>query len=255
MLVDTHSHIYSEEYIGETDEVISRALEAGVYKILLPNVDSSSVKRMLDLSDRYPDVCYPMMGIHPTSVKEDFQSELDLFDFWITRREFVGIGEIGIDLFWDKKWFDEQVIVFRHQLKVAREMNLPVAIHTRDSFPETISIVREMADGRLTGVFHAFSGNSEQAREVLDLGFKIGVGGVVTFKNSGTDQVISSLTLKDIVLETDAPWLSPVPFRGKRNESAFLTLIQKKVASIFHCKEEEVARITTETARQLFPFS
>jgi TatD DNase family protein len=252
MLIDTHSHIYSEEYNGEIDDVITRALQNQVKKILLPNIDSSSVRRMLELSDKYPDVCFPMMGIHPTSVKDDFNEELQVFDYWVSKRKFYGIGEIGIDLYWDKTFLEEQIIVFRHQLKVAKKLRLPVSIHVRDSFDEAFGVVSEEMSDDLTGVFHAFSGSLEQAQQVLDLGFKIGVGGVVTFKNSGVDQLVAKLTPQDIVLETDAPWLTPAPFRGKRNESSYLTVIAEKVADIFGITLEKVTAITQANAISIF---
>jgi TatD DNase family protein len=255
MLIDTHSHIYCEEYNGDTDDVLNRALDNGVQKIILPNVDSSTVRRMLELSDRYPDICYPMIGIHPTSVKEDFEEELQVFEYWLRKRKFYGIGEIGIDLYWDKKFIDEQIHVFRIQLQAAKRLRLPVAIHVRDSFPEVLKVVKEEHCADLFGVFHAFSGTVDQAREVIEMGFKIGVGGVVTFKNSGLDEVISQLSIDDIVLETDAPWLTPAPFRGMRNESAYLTLVRNKVAEIFNCTHQAVDEITTHNASQIFPIS
>ncbi len=252
MLIDTHSHLFSEQYNGEIEEVVARAKESGVGRVLMPNVDSSSVRSMFQLADLFPDFCFPMMGIHPTSVKDDYREELEVFDYWVSKRKLVGIGEIGIDLYWDNTWFEEQKIVFAHQLRVAKEKGLPVSVHVRESYEETMEIVRREKDDRLFGVFHAFSGNLEQAKEVLNLGFKIGVGGVLTFKNSGIDQMLSSLSPHDIVLETDSPWLSPVPFRGKRNESAYLTLIREKAAELFQCSEEEIERITTENAMNIF---
>ncbi len=192
------------------------------------------------------------MGIHPTSVKDDYRDELSVFDYWLSKRKFFGIGEIGIDLYWDKAWFDEQLIVFSHQLHVAKELGLPVSIHVRESFDEVYNVVLKEQDGGLSGIFHAFSGTIEQARLVLDMGFKIGVGGTVTFKNSGIDKLVAQLSPDDIVLETDAPWLAPVPFRGKRNESSNLVYIAEKVASIFNISPEEISRITTENALKVF---
>jgi len=253
MLIDTHSHLFSEQYNGEIEEVIARAKESGVGRVLMPNVDSSSVRRLFHLADLYPDFCFPMMGIHPTSVKEDYREELEVFDYWVSKRKLVGIGEIGIDLYWDKAWIEEQKIVFTHQLRVAKEKMLPVSVHVRESYNETIEIVKREKNEKLFGVFHAFSGDLEQAKEVLSLGFKIGVSGVLTFKNSGIDQLLSSLSPYDIVLETDSPWLSPAPYRGKRNESGYITLIRKKAAEIFNCSEEEIEKITTENAMKIFP--
>ena len=252
MLIDTHSHIYSEEFRGETDEIIKRALGNGVEKILLPNIDSSSIKMMIDLVDQYPSVCFPMMGIHPTSVKEDFEQELEVFEFWLSKRKFVAIGEIGIDLYWDKTFREEQEYVFCRQLKMAKELNLPVAIHVRDSFDVVLENIKKEYHNGMKGVFHCFSGNLEQAKEVISLGFKIGIGGTITYKNSGVADVISTLKPTDIVLETDSPYLSPVPFRGKRNESSYIVNILQKVAEVFSLPEEDVARITTESAQKLF---
>jgi TatD DNase family protein len=252
MLVDTHSHIYSEEFRGETDEVVKRAFENGVEKILLPNIDSSSIKMMIDLVDQYPSICFPMMGIHPTSVKEDFEQELEVFEFWLSKRKFVGIGEIGIDLYWDKTFREEQEYVFRRQLNFAKELNLPVSIHVRDSFDLVLENIKKEYHDKMRGVFHCFSGNVEQAKEVISMGFKIGVGGTVTYKNSGVGDVISKLKPTDILLETDAPYLSPVPFRGKRNESSYIVHVLKRVAEVFSLPEDEVAQITSASAKKLF---
>ena len=252
MLIDTHSHIYSEEYNGEIDDVIKRALENDVRKILLPNIDSSSIKMMLDLSDKYDNICFPMMGIHPTSVKEDFEEELELVEFWFSKREFFGVGEIGIDLYWDKTFREEQEYVFRRQLKLADKYDLPVSIHFRESFDVVLENVKKEYYSGMKGVFHCFSGNLHQAQEVLELGFKIGVGGTVTFKNSGVDKVIEKLNPGDIVLETDSPYLAPSPLRGNRNESSNLIHIARKTAALFGITEKEIAGITTETATKLF---
>jgi TatD DNase family protein len=252
MLTDTHSHIYSEEYNGEIDEVINRAFKQGVEKMLLPNIESSSIKMMLDLADKYPGICFPMIGIHPTSVKEDFEEELEVVEFWLSKRTFFGIGEIGIDLYWDKTYRDEQEYVFCKQLKLAQKFDLPVSIHLRESYEVVLeNVKKEYFDG-IRGVFHCFSGTAKQAKEVIEMGFKIGIGGTVTFKNSGVDKMLAKLRPEDIVLETDSPYLAPVPLRGKRNESANLIYVAKKVAEIFDLSEEEIARITSRTASKLF---
>jgi len=252
MLTDTHSHIYSGEYNGEIDDVMKRALEQGVNKIVLPNIDSSSIKMMLDLSDNYPGVCFPMIGIHPTSVKEDFQEELEVVEFWLSKRNFYGIGEIGIDLYWDKTFREEQEYVFCHQLKLARTYKLPVSIHIRESFDVVMENLKKEYFPGMKGVFHCFSGTTSQAKKVIELGFKIGIGGTVTFKNSGVEKVVASLKTEDLVLETDSPYLAPVPLRGKRNESANLVYIARKIAQIKDISEEEVARITSHNAATLF---
>ncbi|MGF7139530.1 TatD family hydrolase [Roseimarinus sediminis] len=253
MLIDTHSHIYSEEFNGEAAEVIKRADDKGVNKILLPNIDSSSIKMMLDLADRYPERCYPMIGLHPTSVKEDYREELELVEYWLKRRKFYGIGEIGIDLYWEDTFREEQEYVFMKQLGYALAYDLPVSIHTRDSFDLAIGCIEKANEGgRLRGVFHCFTGDVDQAQKAIALGLKIGVGGIVTFKNAGIDQVIAQLSPNDLLLETDAPYLAPVPFRGKRNESAHLVYVLKKVASLFDIGEDEMAAITTRNASLLF---
>lgn len=252
MLIDTHSHIYSEEFNGEIDEAMKRSLLHGVEKILLPNIDSSSIKMMLDLTDRYEGICFPMIGIHPTSVKEDFEEELEVVEFWLSKRSFYGIGEIGIDLYWDKTFREEQEYVFRRQLKFAQQFDLPVSIHLRESFDVVLENVKKEYYPGMKGVFHCFSGNAKQAKEVIEMGFKIGVGGTVTFKNSGVDKVVAKLKPEDIVLETDSPYLAPVPLRGKRNESGNLIYVAQKVAEIFNLPESEIARITSATASELF---
>jgi TatD DNase family protein len=252
MLIDTHSHIYTDVFNGEFDEVIRKSVESDVKKILLPNIDSSSIKMLLELSDRYPNICYPMIGIHPTSVNEDFAEELEVFEYWIQKQKFFGVGEIGIDLYWDDTFRKEQEMVFQHQLKYAREYNLPVSIHIRESFDLVMENIRKAHYPGMTGVFHCFTGTARQAKEVVKLGFKIGVGGLVTFKNSGIEEMVSTLKPTDIVLETDAPYLAPVPFRGKRNESSYLVYVLNKVAEIFRMEEAELAAISTNTATQLF---
>ncbi len=254
MFVDTHSHIYSEEFSSDRNEVIERALNAGIKRIILPNIDSSTIKPMLDLADSSPFLFSPLIGLHPTSVKEDFRKELQIMEYWLSKRKFPGIGEIGIDLYWDKTFLSEQTEAFIIQIGWAKKLNIPIVIHVRDSFQEVIEIIIQEKDESLRGVFHSFTGNIDQARQVIGLGFKIGVGGIVTFKNSGMDAVINEIDLKHIVLETDSPWLAPVPHRGRRNESAYITAIASKIASIYQITIEEVARTTTLNAQQLFGF-
>lgn len=252
MLIDTHSHIYSEEFNGETDEIIKRALDKNVQRIILPNIDSSSIKMMLDLSNRYPEVCYPMIGIHPTSVKEDYEEELEVIEYWLSKRKFIGIGEIGIDLYWDDTFRKQQEYVFIRQLTYAKKLKLPLAIHTRDSFDLTFQLIQSNFANELQGVFHSFTGTIEQAKMAIDAGFKIGVGGIVTFKNSGLDKIISQLNPTDLVLETDSPYLSPAPLRGKRNESSYTIFVAQKLAQLFDLSVEEISAITTKTAEELF---
>lgn len=252
MLVDTHAHLYAEEFSGDRNLVIDRAVQAGVRKIILPNIDKDSVDSLLNLSDVYPGNCFPLMGLHPTSVKNDFREQISLVERWLSRRKFFGIGEIGIDLYWDKSHFREQQDAFRIQLEIAKSMRLPVVIHVRDSFDEVFSILEQEQNGTLSGIFHCFSGSSEQAGKVTGQGFHLGIGGVVTFRNSNLPEVIKGTDLSHIVLETDAPYLAPVPYRGKRNESTYLTLIAEKIAGIYEMSTEEIAATTTQTAEQLF---
>ncbi|MEI6138321.1 MAG: TatD family hydrolase [Mariniphaga sp.] len=254
MFVDTHSHIYSEEFSSDRNEVIERALNAGINKIILPNIDSSTIKPMLDLADSTPSLFSPLIGLHPTSVKEDFRKELQIMDYWLGKRDFKGIGEIGIDLYWNKTFLSEQIEAFTTQIRWAKKLNIPIVIHVRDSFQEVIEVIMQEKDKTLDGVFHSFTGNIEQARQVIGLGFKIGVGGIVTFKNSGMDAIVKDIDLNNIVLETDSPWLAPVPHRGRRNECAYITAIASKIASLHQTSIEEVARITTRNAQQLFGF-
>ncbi|WP_321368211.1 TatD family hydrolase [uncultured Draconibacterium sp.] len=252
MFIDTHSHIYSEDFIHDRDEALKRASESGIKKIVLPNIDSGSIKHMLDLADAYPHLCYPLIGLHPTSVEEDYKEELDAIDYWLQRRKFYGIGEIGIDLYWESKYEKEQKDAFRYQIRLAKQLNLPVVVHVRNSFDATYEIVQEEQDGNLKGIFHCFTGTEEEAKKITDLGFLLGIGGVVTFKNSDLDQVISNIEPHHLVLETDAPYLSPVPKRGKRNESSYLIHIAQKVAEVYRLPLTRIAEITTSNARNLF---
>ena len=252
MLIDTHSHIYSTDFIHDLDEVIQRAYSNDVRKIILPNIDSSSVKNLLNLVDTYPHICIPLMGLHPTSVTHDYQEELQVVEYWLKKRKFYGIGEIGIDLYWNKSFLEEQTEAFRFQLELARQYKVPVVVHVRDSFDEVFSVLQELNDKTLTGVFHSFTGTLEQANQIIDLGFKIGVGGIVTFKKSGLDQVIKQIDPSHIILETDSPYLTPAPFRGKRNESSCLVYIAQKIADLHHMTVGDIANITTENARKLF---
>jgi TatD DNase family protein len=252
MLIDTHSHIYSTDFIHDLDEVIQRAYSNDVRKIILPNIDSSSVKNLLNLVDTYPHICIPLMGLHPTSVNHDYQEELQVVDYWLKKRKFYGIGEIGIDLYWDKSFLEEQIHAFRFQLDLARQYQLPVVIHVRDSFEEVYNVLLDVKDYNLKGVFHSFTGTIEQARLITGLGFKIGVGGIVTFKKNGLDETIKQIDPSHLILETDSPYLTPTPFRGKRNESSYLIYIAQKIADLYQITVGEIAKITTENAKNLF---
>lgn len=250
--IDTHTHLYLPEFNEDRDEAVERAVTAGVSKMLMPNIDIYSVGRMLETENRYKSICYSMIGLHPTSVKVDYLSQLEELENIFTRYKFIAIGEIGIDLYWDKTFLAEQIIAFRRQIAFALERNLPVVIHARDSFPEVFSVLEEFAGQRLKGVLHAFTGNSDDAKRGISLGFKLGIGGIVTFKNSGLDKVLEHIKPEDIILETDSPYLAPVPYRGKRNESSYLCIINRKIADIYGMKEEELENITYATSSSLF---
>ena len=251
-LIDTHTHIYLPEYDNDRDEVVNRALGKGIVKMLMPNIDIHSVDIMLSAVIRYPGICYPMAGLHPTSVKEDYLVQLNKIENLHSKQKFIAIGEIGIDLYWDKKYFKEQVIAFKRQVAFSIEKGLPVVIHSRESFPEVFSALEEFESKALTGVFHALSGNIEDAERAIKMGFKLGIGGIVTFKNSGLDKIVKQVGPENIILETDSPYLAPVPNRGKRNESSYICIINQKLADIFGMTEEEVASITFLNATRLF---
>lgn len=252
-MIDTHSHIYSEEFDSDRNEVILRAQKAGVTKIILPNVDSESLPRMLQLESEYPGYCFAAIGLHPTSVKENYAEELAIVKKELERREYIAIGEIGIDLYWDKSFLKKQIQVFVQQIEWALEYNLPVIIHVRDSFSETMEVLEQFRGKGLKGVFHSFTGTIDQAREIIEFGgFYIGINGIVTFKNSGLDAVVEQIDAQYLLLETDAPYLTPAPFRGKRNESEHLTLIAANLATIFNINFNQITEITTENAYKLF---
>ena len=252
ILIDTHTHLYLEEFADDRSEVVNNAITKGVKYMLLPNIDRSSVSGMLDLCEKFPGNCFPMMGLHPTSVKEDYLSELEIVEEWLDKKKFYGIGETGIDLYWDKTFHKEQEITFSHQIELAKKHKLPIVIHSRNSYQEIYAILKKLNSPELTGVFHCFTGNQEQANEIIKLGFKLGIGGVVTFKNSGLDKVVDKIDLEHIILETDSPYLTPVPFRGKRNESAYIFNVAQKIAEIKNKPIEKIAEITTNNATRLF---
>ncbi len=252
ILVDTHAHLFLNEFANDLDEVVQRAMDSGISKIFLPNVDRSTFQRMLEISDRYMNFCFPMTGLHPTSVKENYLEELQHLLSFVNRHKFFAIGETGIDLYWDKTFFKEQQDAFIRHIKLAKKLRLPVIIHSRNSYDEIFEIMDGQQGDELTGIFHSFTGNRMQARKIIDYGFMIGIGGIVTFKNSGLDNVIAEIPLESIVLETDSPYLSPVPYRGKRNEPSYLLHTAGKMADIYQLPLNEVARITTENALQIF---
>jgi TatD DNase family protein len=250
--IDTHAHLYGEEFAKDRTEMVERALAAGVYQLLLPNIDSSTINDMLALEVQFPGVCYPMMGIHPCYVNENVDQELRIVREWLEKRPFKAIGEIGLDFYHDTTYTVQQYKAFREQLDLSRQYKLPVSIHARESTRECIDEVKALQDGRLSGVFHCFSGTLEQAKEVIDLGFYLGIGGVVTFKKAGLDKLLEHIDLQYVILETDAPYLAPVPYRGKRNESAYIPLIGERIADVKNLTIGEIAAITTSNALKLF---
>ena len=252
-MIDTHSHIYSEDFDADRSEVIRRAQEAGVTKIIMPNVDSGSLPGMLETERMFPDVCLAAIGLHPTSVKENYLDELALVKSELERRKYMAIGEIGIDLYWDKTFYTEQVFALQTQVQWALDSNLPVIIHVRDSHKETIEALQPFKNKGLRGVFHCFTGSIKEADEIVELGdFMLGIGGVVTFKNSGLAGNLKDIPLTKLVLETDTPYLAPVPFRGKRNEPAYTAFICNKLAEVYQVSVKEIDEITTRNAEKLF---
>ena len=251
MLIDTHCHLYLQEFQPDLDKVIQRAMAAGVNRFYLPAVDSSTTTDMLKLEAQYPGVCIPMIGLHPCSVKGTYVDEMLLVNNWLIRRKFAAIGEIGLDFYWDKTFIKEQYEVFNKQIQLAINYDLPIVIHTRDAMAETIEVVSQYR-GKARGIFHCFGGSLEEAQQIIDLGFYMGIGGVVTYKKSGLAEVISEIDLQYILLETDSPYLTPVPFRGKRNESSYLQYIVDKIAEVKGITAEEVAAATTANALKVF---
>jgi len=252
ILVDTHSHLYLDNFINDRSEVLNRAFENKVHKILLPNIDSTSINKMLELSQQFPENCFPMMGLHPTSVNKEFEKELDIVKDWLKKEKFYGIGETGIDLYWDKTFIKEQIISFENHINLSIEYDLPLVIHSRESFDEIFKILENKQNSNLKGVFHSFSGNLYHAEKAIDMGFKLGIGGIVSFKNSGLDEVIKKIDLSNIILETDSPFLAPVPKRGQRNESSYLVYIGMKLAEIYRMDFDSIVRITTNNSCRLF---
>ena len=253
ILIDTHTHLYAEEFDGDRAKVVQTAVDSGIQKLFLPNVDRNSIPRMLALSEAYPSHCFPMIGLHPCSVNADYEQELTTMAELLLQTKFYAVGEIGMDLYWDKTFIQQQQKAFEQQILLAKKYKLPIVIHTRNAFDEAFEIVNSLNDNSLKGIFHCFSGTRQDADKVIALGgFKLGIGGVLTFKNSGLDKVIEQVALEYLVLETDAPYLAPVPYRGKRNESAYLTRIAEKLAIIKNCSLEEVAKITTANAAAIF---
>lgn len=251
-LIDTHAHLYLDAFAGDRNEMLDRARQAGVNAIYLPNIDPSSIAPMLELEQSHPDFCFAMMGLHPCSVGEDFREALAIVRGWLERRQFCAIGEIGIDLYWDKSFRAQQEEAFLEQISWAIEFDLPVIIHARESLDIILDLMEPMKQPLLRGIFHCFTGTVAQAHRIQNLGFLMGIGGVLTYKKAGLDEVLKSVPLSYLVLETDAPYLSPVPFRGKRNESTYLPYIAMKLAEIYEISIEEIGRQTSHTAKTLF---
>ena len=250
--IDTHTHLYLPEFDADRDDAVQRALDTGVIKMLMPNIDYQSVDQMISVENRYKDICHSMLGLHPTSVRNDYPSQLKNLESQAKKRKFIAVGEIGIDLYWDKSHLKEQITVFKRQVAFAIELRLPIVIHARDSFPEVFEALKEFKGRVLTGVFHAFSGNIQDAEQAVGMGFMLGIGGIVTFKNSGLDKVIKGIGKDNLIMETDSPYLAPAPFRGKRNESSYICIINKKLAEIFEVSEEEISSITFRNSTRLF---
>ena len=252
--IDTHTHLYAEEFDPDRDTVIHRAVEAEVTRLLLPAIDKSYYERMMSVVKNHPEYCFPMIGVHPTSIKTNFREELDFVRETLekSRESYYGIGEIGIDLYWDQTYINEQRTAFSYQLDLAIEFKLPVAVHTRNSIEIALDLIRQKNNPELKGVFHCFSGSFEQAQQAIDLGFMLGIGGIVTYKNSGLPKIVEVISLDHLLLETDAPYLPPVPYRGQRNESAYIPVIAGKISEIKQVEVVEVAETTTKNALTLF---
>lgn len=251
-LTDSHAHVYSEQFKPDRDDMLNRAYEAGVQTIVMPNIDHSSIDAMLETEARFPQQCFAMMGLHPCSVSKHFEKDLYEVEEWLGKRAFAAVGECGVDLYWDKTLLAEQQEALRIQIQLAKQYQLPLVLHTRDAFRQTADLIEAAQDGTLTGVFHCFSGSLPEAEEVIRLGFKLGIGGVATFKNGGLDKVLPHVALEHLLLETDCPYLAPAPHRGKRNEPSYLPLVATRVAELLGKEVEEVVEATTQNAKALF---
>lgn len=251
MYTDTHTHLYDEQLLAD-EQQIPRAIEAGVNLMFMPNCDSGTIAPMLTLADRWPNYCYPMMGLHPTYVKDNYQTELDTVTHWLQQRKFYGIGEVGLDYYWDTTFKEQQKEALAYQIDLALQYYLPVILHTREATQDTISMVAAKQNGRLKGIFHCFGGTLEEAQHIVELGFHLGIGGVITYKKSTLPDVLQHISLERIVLETDAPYLAPVPYRGKRNESSYIPIIAAALSTVYRISPDEIAKITTANARKVF---
>lgn len=254
ILTDTHTHLYSEEFEQDRNDMMQRALEKGVTRLFVPSIDSSYTQKMYDLEQQFPENVFLMMGLHPCYVKENYLEELQHVETELAKRKFAAIGEIGIDLYWDKTHLKEQQHAFLHQIQLAKKYKLPINIHCREAFDEIFEILEQEKSNELFGIFHCFTGDYNQALQAIDCGLKLGIGGVATFKNGKIDQFLKQIPLEHIVLETDAPYLAPVPYRGKRNESSYVYLVAEKLAQIYGTTVEEIAQITTDNSKNVFGF-
>lgn len=252
VFIDTHTHLYDGRFDQDREAAIQRCLEVGVTRLYLPNCDRETIAPMMAMVTQWPDHCFPMMGVHPCYIKENYREELAIAESWLSKGLFAAVGEIGLDYYWDKTFVAEQKEAFNIQMDWALQLDLPIVIHTRDSMQDGIAMVKAKQNGKLRGIFHCFGGSLQEAREIVDLGFYLGIGGVATFAKSTLPEVLAEIPLEHIVLETDAPYLAPVPYRGKRNESAYIPLIGTKIAAVKNCSIEEVATTTTANARRIF---
>lgn len=252
MLIDTHAHLYLKDFDEDRQEMYERAFNTGVEKVFLPNIDSATIESMMSLQVAFPERMYPMIGLHPCSVKENYKDELIIIEEWLKKENFVAVGEIGMDLYWDKTFVEQQKEAFILQLNWAVDHDIPIVIHSREATDLIIDILKSEMKSGLRGIFHCFGGSIDQAETIIELGFYLGIGGVVTFKNAGLDKTLEEIGLEHIVLETDAPYLSPAPYRGKRNESSYIKLIAERVAAVKKTTLEEVGRVTSENALKVF---
>ncbi len=252
IITDTHTHLYSEAFDDDRKQMIERAIQSNVSRFFIPAIDSAYTEAMLQLEKEYPEHIFLMMGLHPTHVKENYKEELNHVEDMLEKRKFYAVGEIGIDLYWDKTTLEIQQKAFKHQIKLAKQYKLPIVIHCREAFDEIFEILEQEKDADLFGIFHCFSGNFHQALKAISYNMKLGIGGVVTFKNGQIDQFLNQIELNHIVLETDSPYLAPAPFRGKRNESAYITKVLEKLSVIYNVSEEHIAKVTTQNSKDIF---
>jgi TatD DNase family protein len=253
MFIDTHTHLYDEQLVADTQQ-IDKAIAANVTRMYMPNCDSGTIPCMMQLAEKWPHNCMPCMGLHPCYVKENYKDELAVVENWLQKQKFYAVGEIGLDYHWDLTFKNEQVVAFEAQIDMALQYNVPIIIHSRESTQDCIDIVRKKQNGKLKGIFHCFSGTLEEARQIIDMGFYLGIGGVVTYKKSTLPDIVREIPLRHLVLETDAPYLAPVPYRGKTNTSAYIPIIAAEVAAIKGISIEEVEQVTTANAENIFPY-